>query len=86
MLDWHEQSVCWSVEIEIGREYMRMCENCHRQRVCHSELSPCWSVKISVNRDCMWVASAGGVSRCALCMLVCEDWRCVTVYSLHVGL
>ena len=46
--------------------YMLVCEDCHRQRVCHGVLSACWSVKIGIGR---------GLSRCALCMLDCEDWH-----------
>ena len=62
--------------------YMLDCED---WRVCHGVLSACWSVKIGIGRGCVTVcslhvgllrlASVGGVSRCAPCMLVCEDWH-----------
>ena len=45
---------------------MLVCEDWHRQRVCHDVLSACWSVNIGIDRGC--------VTGCSL-HVDCEDWR-----------
>ena len=51
-------SACWSVySTSRCALCMLVCENWHRQRVCHGVLSARWSVKIGTGSGCVTVCS-----------------------------